>query len=116
MLRSVLNHLIIRFIVVHARGRSAGQLRIGTTTPVRGHIDVVKCLPLLKMGINRYEEWHMNQDQVKGAGKDLAGKVQEEAGKVTGDKAQQTKGLGKQISGKVQKGIGDVKETFKNNK
>ncbi len=55
----------------------------------------------------------MNQDQVKGAAKDVAGKVQEEAGKLTGDGEQQAKGLGKQISGKVQKGVGDVKEAVK---
>ncbi len=52
----------------------------------------------------------MNKDQVKGAAKDVVGKVQEEAGKLVGDKEQQIKGLSKQISGKVQKGVGDVKE------
>jgi len=52
----------------------------------------------------------MNKDQVKGTAKDIAGKVQEEAGKVVGSKEQQIKGLSKQISGKVQKGVGDVKQ------
>ncbi len=52
----------------------------------------------------------MNKDQVKGAAKDVVGKVQEAAGKVVGSKEQQIKGLAKQISGKVQKGIGDVKQ------
>jgi len=52
----------------------------------------------------------MNKDQVKGAAKDVAGKVQEEAGKLVGSEEQQIKGLSKQISGKVQKGIGDVKQ------
>jgi uncharacterized protein YjbJ (UPF0337 family) len=55
----------------------------------------------------------MNKDQVKGAAKDVAGKIQEEAGKVLGSKEQQIKGLSKQISGKVQKGIGDVKQAVK---
>jgi uncharacterized protein YjbJ (UPF0337 family) len=55
----------------------------------------------------------MNKDQVKGSAKDIAGKIQEEAGKLTGSTEQQVKGLGKQISGKVQKGIGDVKESVK---
>jgi uncharacterized protein YjbJ (UPF0337 family) len=55
----------------------------------------------------------MNKDQVKGVARDLAGKVQEEAGKLVGSKEQQAKGLSKQISGKVQKGVGDVKEAVK---
>ena len=52
----------------------------------------------------------MNKDQVKGAVKDLVGKVQEEAGKALGSKDQEIKGLSKQISGKVQKGIGDLEQ------
>ena len=53
----------------------------------------------------------MNKDQVKGVAKDVAGKVQEQAGKLVGSKEQQIKGLSKQISGKVQKGAGDVKQS-----
>jgi len=49
------------------------------------------------------ERSNMNKDQVKGAAKDVAGKVQEEVGKLVGSKEQQIKGLSKQISGKVQK-------------
>ena len=52
----------------------------------------------------------MNKDQVKGAAKDLVGKVQEEAGKLVGSKEQQIKGLNKQIAGTAQKAVGDVKE------
>jgi uncharacterized protein YjbJ (UPF0337 family) len=52
----------------------------------------------------------MNEDQVKGVVKDIAGKFQEEAGKLTGSKEQQVKGLSKQISGKAQKGLGDAKQ------
>ena len=55
----------------------------------------------------------MNKDQVKGVAKDVAGKIQEKAGKLIGSKEQQVKGLSKQISGKVQKGVGDVKESVK---
>ncbi|PSJ16541.1 CsbD family protein [Nitrosomonas supralitoralis] len=55
----------------------------------------------------------MNKDQVKGEVKDIAGKVQEEAGELTDSNEQQAKGLGKQIEGKIQKGIGDLKEAFK---
>jgi uncharacterized protein YjbJ (UPF0337 family) len=50
----------------------------------------------------------MNKDQVKGAAKDVAGKVQEAAGKLVGSEKQQVKGLSKQISGKAQKSVGDV--------
>lgn len=53
----------------------------------------------------------MNKDQVKGVAKDVAGKVQEQAGKLVGSKKQQVKGYSKQISGKVQKGVGDVKQS-----
>ena len=55
----------------------------------------------------------MNKDQVKGVAKDVAGKVQEQAGKLVGSKEQQIKGLSKQISGKVQKGVGDIEDTLK---
>lgn len=53
----------------------------------------------------------MNKNQVKGTAKDIAGKVQEQAGKLVGSKEQQVKGLSKQISGKVQKGAGDVEQS-----
>lgn len=55
----------------------------------------------------------MNKDQIKGAAKDVAGKVQEKAGEITGSDKQQVKGLKNQVEGKVQKGFGDVKEAFK---
>ena len=55
----------------------------------------------------------MNKDQVKGVAKDIAGKVQEKAGKLVGSKEQQVKGLGKQISGQAEKSYGDAKEAVK---
>ena len=55
----------------------------------------------------------MNKDQVKGVAKDIAGKVQEGAGKLVGSKEQQIKGLDKQISGKTEKNFGDAKEHIK---
>ncbi|MDB5947592.1 MAG: CsbD-like protein [Ramlibacter sp.] len=58
----------------------------------------------------------MNKDQVKGAAKDTAGKVQEKAGEAVGSDNQQAKGLVKQGEGKVQKAYGDVKEVIKGNK
>lgn len=52
----------------------------------------------------------MNKDQLKGAAKDAAGKVQRKVGEAVGSEKQQVKGLGKQIEGKTQKAIGNVKE------
>jgi uncharacterized protein YjbJ (UPF0337 family) len=58
----------------------------------------------------------MNKDQVKGAVKDAAGKLQEQVGTATGNVDQQDKGVVKQVEGKVQKAYGDVKEVLKGNK
>jgi len=55
----------------------------------------------------------MNRNQVKGTAKDVAGKVQQKVGEVTGSASQQLKGAGKQIEGKIQKGVGDVEEAAK---
>ena len=52
----------------------------------------------------------MNKDQAQGVAKDLAGKVQETAGQVTGNREQQAKGVLKQVEGKGQKALGDAKE------
>jgi uncharacterized protein YjbJ (UPF0337 family) len=56
----------------------------------------------------------MNKDQVKGAVKNVEGKVQEQAGKLVGNKDQQIKGLSRQIDGKVQETVGDIKQSVKN--
>ncbi len=57
----------------------------------------------------------MNKDQIKGAAKNLAGKVQEQAGKVTNSQEQQAKGLAKQAAGKTQQSYGNAKDTIKKN-
>jgi uncharacterized protein YjbJ (UPF0337 family) len=56
----------------------------------------------------------VNKNQVKGTAKDIAGKLQQQAGKLVGSSKQQTKGLAKQISGKLQKGVGDATEAIEN--
>ena len=56
----------------------------------------------------------MNKDQVKGAMKDAAGKVQEKTGAIIGSRKQQAKGLVKQMQGTAQKAVGDVKEAVQN--
>lgn len=55
----------------------------------------------------------MNKDQVKGAVKDTAGKVQQKTGEMVGSKDQQAKGLAKQVEGKSQKALGDLKSAVK---
>jgi uncharacterized protein YjbJ (UPF0337 family) len=55
----------------------------------------------------------VNKNQMKGAARDIAGKVQQRAGKLVGSKKQQVKGLEKQISGKLQQGVGDAAEALK---
>lgn len=55
----------------------------------------------------------MNKDQVNGTLKGLVGKVQEEAGKLVGNKEQQVKGLLQQVEGHAEKKLGDAKEVIK---
>lgn len=55
----------------------------------------------------------MNKNQVQGTVKDMAGKVQQEAGKLVGNKEQQAKGLQKQVEGKAEKQLGNTKEVIK---
>jgi len=55
----------------------------------------------------------MNKDQVKGVGKNIAGNVQQGAGKLVGSQSQQAKGLEKQVEGKSEKALGDAKEMVK---
>jgi len=54
----------------------------------------------------------MNRDQVKGTAKDVAGKVQQKIGQLTGNKTQQLKGVAKQVEGNVQKGVGNVEQAL----
>ena len=54
----------------------------------------------------------MNSNQVKGAVKDVAGKVQRKTGELTGNTSQQVKGAVREAAGKVQKGVGDAQEAF----
>ena len=55
----------------------------------------------------------MNKDQVKGAVKKAAGKVQQKTGEAIGTTNQQVRGLAKQVEGQSQKNLGDVKEAVK---
>jgi uncharacterized protein YjbJ (UPF0337 family) len=53
----------------------------------------------------------MNKNQVKGAAKQVVGKVQEKTGQLIDSKEQQIKGLSKQVAGKVQMSIGDIQNS-----
>lgn len=54
----------------------------------------------------------MNKDQVTGAVKEAAGKLQQETGKFLGSKKQDAKGQVTKIEGKAQRKVGDAKEVL----
>lgn len=55
----------------------------------------------------------MNKDQVEGAVKNAAGKVQQKTGEVIGSTKQQAKGIAKQVAGKTQQIVGNAEEAVK---
>jgi uncharacterized protein YjbJ (UPF0337 family) len=55
----------------------------------------------------------MNTNQVKGAGKDAAGKIERKTGDIIGNDKMQVKGAAKQVEGKIQKAAGDAEEQAK---
>jgi uncharacterized protein YjbJ (UPF0337 family) len=57
----------------------------------------------------------INKDQVDGRAKEVGGKIQEEFGKVVGNKTQQLKGKIKKNVGAAQAGLGDAAEQVKRN-
>jgi uncharacterized protein YjbJ (UPF0337 family) len=52
----------------------------------------------------------MNKDQVEGKIKDVAGRVERQAGEWTGSKEAEARGAAKQVEGKAQNAWGDVKD------
>ena len=55
----------------------------------------------------------MNEDRAKGKVKDIAGRVERQAGEWTGDTDAQAKGTMKQAEGKVQNAWGKAKDAVK---
>jgi uncharacterized protein YjbJ (UPF0337 family) len=55
----------------------------------------------------------MDMDRVKGAARNMVGKIKETLGKVTGHKSMQAEGNKDQAAGKVQKSYGRAKDTVK---
>lgn len=54
----------------------------------------------------------MNEDKISGEGRDIAGKVKETAGDLTGDPALQSEGITDQLSGKMQKVVGAARDAL----
>jgi len=52
----------------------------------------------------------MDKDRIKGKAKDIAGRVERQAGEWTGDSETQAKGAAKQAEGKLQNAWGKVKD------
>lgn len=57
----------------------------------------------------------MNKDRVEGKVKDVAGRVERQAGEWTGDPEKQAEGAVKQVAGKVQNAWGKAKDASKTN-
>ena len=55
----------------------------------------------------------MNKDQVEGKLKDVAGRVERQAGEWTGDRKKQAEGAAKQVEGKVQNAFGKAKDAVR---
>jgi len=55
----------------------------------------------------------MDKDEIKGKAKDIAGRVERQAGEWTGNEETQAKGAAKQAEGKVQNAFGKVKDAVK---
>jgi uncharacterized protein YjbJ (UPF0337 family) len=55
----------------------------------------------------------MNKNQVKGTAKEVAGKMQEEFGKLVRSPEQRGKGMAKEVAGKIQKSYGDAEQADK---
>lgn len=54
-----------------------------------------------------------DKDRIKGAGKNLGGKMKEGAGKVMGDEKLKAEGRADQAAGKVQNAFGGAKDAMK---
>jgi len=55
----------------------------------------------------------MDKDRVEGKAKDIAGRVERQVGEWTGDKEAQVKGAARQVEGKVQNTWGKAKDAVK---
>jgi len=58
-------------------------------------------------------EYRMNKYQVQGTFRNLAGKVQEEVGRLLGSEEQQRKGMDMQASAKAERRLGDIQHCIR---
>src|SRR5260221_7617758 len=56
----------------------------------------------------------MNRDQVKGRAREVAGKIEKNAGPAAGSAKTEAKGLAREAVGKVQKNLGDARNSPNN--
>ncbi|MCP1715683.1 uncharacterized protein YjbJ (UPF0337 family) [Methanocalculus alkaliphilus] len=59
------------------------------------------------------ENMAIEEDEIRGKGKQIKGKVREEVGKLTGNRTEQVKGKIEQVVGKGQEEIGTIKRKAK---
>lgn len=55
----------------------------------------------------------MDKDRIKGAAKDVAGDVEKETGKLTGNRDMEAKGERHKVEGKIDKATGHVKDALR---
>ena len=55
----------------------------------------------------------MDKDRIKGAAKNIGGKIKEGAGQVLGDEKMKREGQADQVEGKVQNTVGGVKDAIR---
>jgi uncharacterized protein YjbJ (UPF0337 family) len=55
----------------------------------------------------------MDKHQIKGAAKEVAGKVEKKTGEALDDRSMQAKGMAKEVAGKAEKKMGDAKDALK---
>jgi uncharacterized protein YjbJ (UPF0337 family) len=55
----------------------------------------------------------MDNDRIKGAAKNIAGKAKTAAGKATGDEKLKNEGRADQVKGKVQNVVGGIKDSMR---
>lgn len=55
----------------------------------------------------------MDEDRLKGIGKQVTGSIKEAIGKVTGDTKAQAEGAVEKTAGKAQNAVGDAKDTVR---
>jgi uncharacterized protein YjbJ (UPF0337 family) len=62
---------------------------------------------------SQLKEIVMNKNQVAGAAKDVAGKIERKTGELIGNDKMQVKGAAKQVEGKLQKAAGNAQHQAK---